>query len=454
MLHSMKGWGASENHARLASLLACAATVGACGATVSKDEPEAVDNSSGDASTVGTGSSGGAGNSEPGAAGETSPAGAGRKSSSAGATGDGGEPAVAAAFPAVYEGVAVPAPSEACFGASNGNEPDQLPAAYVLSADDALAEATGELVYYATDTTNLSAVASDDENLYLCHGAVVKIPKDGTAPTILARDDCGWGITQAEDRVIWIGDAGPEGGQAIRSISKDGGDASTLATATNAMAIAAHGSNIWWSENIPEMNGNPPTGVVATSTVAGLPKSQTSQGFGDIVRLAVDARSLVWLSYGAVMPRPMVFRYDRTLGNADMWFDGWGTDSAGLGFDGSGIYVASYLAGGAKLIRVDAVSKNATLELASVALGSGSWSSSSKPQLSRGMASNGHWLWVASNGQPGFYASINALPVMGGAPIRAGSCKSFVTEILTDPSGVFVVTANPTSVWVLPREPG
>jgi hypothetical protein len=438
-----------KNLRRLVSLLACAAVVGACASTTSKAEPEGAGNAAGESSTGGTSSTAaGAGSSHAGAAGDSSGAAA------AGMEGEGGEPAVLPAFPKVYEGVAVPETNVACFGASNGSATDQLPAAYVLSADDALVEATGELLYYATNTTNLSALASDDDNLYLCHGAVVKIPKDGTEPSILARDDCGWGITQADDRVIWIGDAGPSGGQAIRSISKVGGEVSTLATATNAMAITSHGANIWWTENVLPAGGGTPTGIVATSTVAGVPKVAVSEGAGDLVRVVADTRSLVWLSYGAVMPRPLVYRYDRTVGSAEKWFDGAGTDSAGLGFDGLGIYVASYLAGGAKVIRLDAFSNGSTLELASVALGSGSWSSAAKPSLSRAMTSNGLWVWVASGAQPGFAASIHAMRIEPGPPTLAATCASFVTDILSDPSGVFAVTSDPTSVWVLPREPG
>lgn len=96
--------------------------------------------------------------------------------------------------------------------------------------------------------------------------------------------------------------------------------------------------------------------------------------------------------------------------------DAVGTENAGLGADVSGLYVGNHLHGATMLVRVEESSAY--------------WS-----ELATGLGL-----------VPGRLS-----PTAGGAATPVASCVKRVVDLLSDSSGTYAVTVDPTVVWALSR---
>lgn len=336
-------------------------------------------------------------------------------------------------------------PNRSCMAGVAGGAVARL---FQLPGAERPAEQEGDLNYYRTRMSELAAIAQDDANLYLCHGAVVKVPKDGTPATILARSGCAWGITVGERRLFWIGDGTPTGGVKIQSVSTSGGAVATLASATAATAITAHGDRLFWADNVV----SDPTGGTGQATIASMPlaggaKQALYTGLWDITRVHGDDTAVYWVAWASAMPRPLVHRLTLGDGATKIIFDKWGGTQAGLAMNADKVFVAAE----SRLWAITKAAPDPARELGGLAIGDGSWSRYNKPHLTRALVADESSVFVGLNPGGTFDAQVQVMPVGGGAPRLLATCQAPVIDLAIDASTVYVVIARPTTVWSIKR---
>jgi hypothetical protein len=319
---------------------------------------------------------------------------------------------------------------------------DPLEMVYAMDATDMPPASTAMVGVTTVDLAAAAALTADAERLYLCHNLVAAITKAGKeATTLVPGAGCAFGIAESMGRVHYLGGATAEGGTVVRSVAVGGGEPATLATGNNMLTLAAQEGVVWWAERAG--NSMLPRGPIHVANADGSGRRTIFEGeWGWPIRLVPAGDDYFFQFLGGAMGGPGV----KSLGGGirDVTYDSPG-NNVGMAWDDQ----AFFLVQGSDLVRVSRAGDKTTLAYA----GEAGFPLYGEPNtlFARGVAAAGDRVFLASNqnrGRGG--AFLLSASKAGGSSSTVATCGRPIVDMLADASGLYLVTAYPTTIWRLP----
>lgn len=293
-----------------------------------------------------------------------------------------------------------------------------------------------------TSTYNIAfaALASDEDAVYLCDGAVTRVPKDGSAPTTLAGEtdpttSCGRGIVAADGAVTWIcGGMTPDSATGICRWTPGWSAPKVIVDGrTSIRAIAQYGGYLDWIE------GESARQIVRARTDGTDLSVLVPGGNFDVAmnsgRIAADDSGVYWLGRGVgSLGGGSLFHVAHAGGPIKV------LDSATAGERGIALSKAEIAYVADAELRIVSKADGKVRTLRSVPTSQGYF-------FSRGISADATNVFIGINGDTG--KQLLRVSRSGGAPsvVSEHPAMDFILDVLVDDDGVYELAGGKLVAW-------
>ena len=331
---------------------------------------------------------------------------------------------------------------------------------YAQPAEDAMPEAL-KRSYFGSKVSRRTAaavLASDDSNVYLCHGPVVRLGKaDHSVFKIADGAGCGFSITIAGGRVVFVGDAQVVGGQRVAVVPATGGDQKTIAKGSAITCVATDGQAVWWADHsvLVQDDYNQQVGgfEIWTTDMTGASVRKLFQGSAQLYRIIPSASQFFASGFcdSTYTYGPTVFDLasaSQELFSKEKLYSGDGS-KLDMADDATQLWVV--IDGVVTSVPKDGSDSSHSGTARSRVADPTSNEEGRERLLTRGLVVNEGGVWIASNAEGTNDYSIRSLPSGASTYNLLATCSRPISDLVVDARAIYAVTTNPTMVWKLSR---